>query len=300
MTWFFLSLACAFFSATIATLFKLILKKRNEFLVVWSMFAFALPVFFVVFLIVPKPHFGLALWKTVALMLPVEITAFLLYMRSLKISPLSLVFPFLGLTPVFTILTSFFILGETLSLYGIIGVFMVSFGAYTLNMRSIKDGLLAPIKNIYKEKGVFLMIIVAFLYGITATLGKRAVILSSPLSFPAVYFSIFFLILTPIAIVKLVGKKHEAKQNIENNTSLRIKNNILLFFVAGILFSATILLHYKAISLVKVSYMISVKRLSLVISVIYGGIVFKEKAMGYRILGSSIMVLGIAILSLTK
>ncbi|MBL7156776.1 MAG: DMT family transporter [Candidatus Omnitrophica bacterium] len=293
MSWFFLSLACAFFSATLAVIFKLALKKRDELSLVWLMFAFALPILLGAFLLAPIPRLGGLFWKTVAIMLPVEITAFLMYMRALKISPLSLVFPFLGLTPVFAILTSSVLLHEKLSLSGISGVIFVTAGAYLLNIRSMKDGALVPIKNICREKGVLLMIIVAFFYSFTSALGKKAVLLSNPQSFPVVYYGMFFAILTPIVLARAFRYRRSFRGDFE-------KKDILLILAAGVLFATAVLFHYKAISLAKVSYMISVKRLSLVISVLYGAIIFKEKNIGYRIFGSSIMVLGVLILALAK
>jgi uncharacterized membrane protein len=57
-----------------------------------------------------------------------------------------------------------------------------------------------------------------------------------------------------------------------------------------------IVTHLKAISLVEVSYMISVKRLSLIIGVIYGAVFFKETNIKERLLGSAIMVTGVVLI----
>jgi drug/metabolite transporter (DMT)-like permease len=54
--------------------------------------------------------------------------------------------------------------------------------------------------------------------------------------------------------------------------------------------------HMKAINLVEVSYMISVKRLSLLIGVIYGAVFFKETNIKERFLGSAIMLSGVILI----
>ena len=288
--WVFLSLACAFFTATTAMLSKIILRKKNELFVMWVIYAFSLPIFLIILIYQPKPQLTAMFWKTVAILLPLEITAFLLYLRALKLSPLSLVFPFLGLTPAFSILTSSIILKEKLALSAMGGVIMVSFGAYLLKAYTIrKGGILAPIKNIYKEKGPRLMVIVAFIYAFSAVLGKKAVLLSSPETFPAIYYSVFLAVITPIAYVKM------RRANI-----ILEKKDLFLFMLLGALFGIAILFHYKAVSLVNVSYMLSVKRLSLIISVFYGAVIFKEKNIAYRLMGSLVMLCGVVILLLCR
>ena len=288
MTWLFLSLACAFFAAITATLSKLLLRKKKALFVGWALFVSTLPFLFIAFRIYrPDVPLGQGIWKTIAIMAPLEIIAIFLYMKALKLSPLSLVFPFLGFTPVFSILTSFIILRERLSATAILGVCLVSVGAYTLNAHLFKKGFLEPIRNIYREKGSMLMVVVAFIYSITATLGKKAVLLSDPISFPLIYFAIVALLLTPLMYA-------------ENKASgIRLERaEILMIAAVGCSLGISMIFHFKAITLTKVSYMLSVKRLSLVLSVIYGAVIFKERNIGYRLLGSVIMLGGITILAI--
>ena len=288
--WVVLALACAFFTATLAVLSKIALRKKNELFVLWVVYAFSLPLFLILFIYQPKPHLTSTFWKILAILLPLEMGSFFLYLRALKLSPLSLVFPFLGLTPAFSILTSSLILKEKLSPVGMWGVILVSFGAYLLNAHTIRTGgILAPIKKIYREKGVRLMVLVAFIYSIASVLGKKAVLLSSPETFPAIYYSVFFVVITPLVYIKT----KRAKITLE-------KKDLFLFVAMGALFAIAILFHYKAISMVNVSYMLSVKRLSLLISVIYGAIIFREKNIAYRLAGSLVMLCGIVILLLYR
>jgi len=288
--WVVLSLACAFFTATLAVLSKIALRKKNELFVLWVIYAFSLPLFLILFIHQPKPHLASAFWKTVAVLMPIEIVAFFLYLRALKLSPLSLVFPFLGLTPAFSILTSSIILKEKVTPIGMWGVLLVSFGAYLLNANTIRTGgIFAPIKSIYREKGVRLMVLVAFIYSIASVLGKKAVLLSSPETFPAIYYSVFFAVITPLVYIKTKRA----------NITLERKD-LFLFVGMGALFAMAILFHYKAISQVNVSYMLSVKRLSLLISVIYGAIIFREKNIAYRLAGSLVMLCGVVILLLYR
>ncbi len=281
-------MACAFFTATTAALSKIILKKYNIFFTGWARFLFSLPIF-VALLCIFRPHFSFeaGFWKVVVFLLPFELTAFLLFLRALKLSPLSLTFPFLGLTPAFSIFFSRFLLGERANLFGIAGIALVTAGAYLLNIKFVKDGLLAPLKNIYREKGSMLMIFVALIYGATSVLGKKAILLSGPLSFAAVYYGIFFVIFAPLALAE------------EKKTKIKFEmKDTFLFLGLGVCFAAAMLFHFNAVVLTNVSYMVSVKRLSLVISVLYGGIIFHEKDIGSRMLGSMVILCGIMVISL--
>ena len=56
--------------------------------------------------------------------------------------------------------------------------------------------------------------------------------------------------------------------------------------------------HLKAISLVEVSYMVSVKRLNILFGVVFGAVFFMETNIKERFLGATVMVLGIILISI--
>ncbi len=68
--------------------------------------------------------------------------------------------------------------------------------------------------------------------------------------------------------------------------------------VAGLLFFVHALAHGFAICMVKASYMISVKRLSALIDIVYGRLFFKEKYMTVRLAGAGLMVAGAVLITL--
>jgi len=54
-----------------------------------------------------------------------------------------------------------------------------------------------------------------------------------------------------------------------------------------------------AINLTLVAYVISIKRLSIIFSVIFGFLLFKEKGFKERLTGAIIMVLGVILITLS-
>ena len=57
----------------------------------------------------------------------------LLYQRAMQLSPVSLSVPYLAFTPMLLLVTSYFLLGERPSWRGVLGVVVMTAGAYGLN-----------------------------------------------------------------------------------------------------------------------------------------------------------------------
>jgi drug/metabolite transporter (DMT)-like permease len=281
-TWVLLSIISAFTLATSDALTKKALTDSNEYLVAWFRLLFSLPLLLFLYIFVPIPKLDMEFYKAFALALPLEIIAMVLYIKALRISPLSLTLPFLALTPVFLIIISYLIIGEKVSFQGSMGIIFLAAGSYTLNIHEMQRGIFEPFKAIVKEKGSFLMVGVALIYSVTSSLGKMAIVHSSPLFFGVTYFIAVTVIFAPIAL--WMGKT-ELKSFIAGG---QVKG---LFF-PGIFYSVMIASHMIAISLTKVAYMISLKRTSLLIGVMYGYFFFKEKNIGERLSGVVLMLIG--------
>lgn len=286
MLWFYLSLTTAVTLATIDALSKYALKDSGEEAVAWVSWGFAVPFLLVMVPFIEIPPLDFTFWLSTIAALPLDVIAVLLYIKAIKVSPLSLTIPFLALTPIFLIATSFIMLGELPDPSGMAGIALITIGAYLLNINSLEKGILSPMKAIVKEKGSLLMIGVAFIYSITSNLGKIAVVHSSPLFFTVAYTTIFSIFFLPYVIFK------------ERKIVTVIKARIPLFLLIGFLFAIMSTVHFLAISLIEVSYMISVKRTSLIFSVLYGWLVFKEENIRERLLGSIVMVIGVILITL--
>jgi len=286
--WILWSLLSAFMTASNDALTKKALATHNEYLIAWLRLLWALPFLFAALAFTPIPLIDTIFFLAFFAALPLEVTATVLYVKALKISPLSLSVPFLSLTPIFLIVVPYLILGETISVPGVIGVALIAFGGYTLNIGQARKGLLAPFFAIGKERGSLYMIAVALIYSITATLGKLAIQHSSPLFFGIVYYSALATAMAPLAL--LMGREErKAMPPID-----AIKASIL----PGFCHATSIGAHMIAISLTQVAYMISVKRLSLLIGVLFGYLFFKETNIRERFLGTLLMIIGFALIIL--
>ena len=284
MLWFFLSLGAALSVATSDALSKYALKGCDEEVVAWARWGLAAPFLLLLFPFIAIPRLGREFWLITAAAVPLEIAAIIIYMKAIKISPLSLTIPFLALTPVFIIVTSFVFLGELPDLFGVAGIFLIAAGAYLLNIDSSMRSAWDPFRAILKEKGSLLMVVVAFIYSITSVLGKAAIIQSSPFFFALIYPVIIAIFLSPFALAGY-------RQNKE-----AVNGRPILFILIGLTNAVMIACHFWAVSLVEVAYMISIKRTSMVFAVLYGWLFFREVNLRERLLGSVVMAAGAALI----
>jgi drug/metabolite transporter (DMT)-like permease len=247
------------------------------------------------------PETDLVFWQTVGLLVPFEIFALLLYMQALKVSPLSLSIPFLAFTPVFIVLTGWLVLDEKVTIAGVLGILCTVTGAYVLHIKSSNKGLLEPLKAIAKEQGSRLMLAVAGIYSLTSVLGKKAIQHSDPIFFACFYF-VLLGIVTPLSLGALCwitnGFGSQNKQSTLWPFKKTGRNPWGAWWAVGLAQTIMVISHMWAIHLITAAYMIAVKRTSLIFSVIYGKLIFKEKEITQRLAGASLMVLGVGLIVL--
>lgn len=272
----------AFSLATADALSKRALKDNDELVIIWVREGYALPFLAFALLFVDIPALDQTFWLTVVSLIPLEVLALILYVRAIRLSPLSLSIPFMALSPVFIIFIAFVFLGEWPSRQGIFGILLIVIGAYMLNASASKLGALGPIKAIINEPGSILMIAVALIYSVTSTLGKVAIQHSSPL-----FFGFFYPFTLTVVLTVYVGARGKLPLVLSKPAT---------FLPIGLCTAAMIATHFLALSLTQVAYMISVKRTNLIFSVIYGKLLFKEKNIRERLLGSLIMIAGVVLI----
>jgi drug/metabolite transporter (DMT)-like permease len=284
--WIVYSLLTAFSLATSDALTKMALSSRDEYHVAWMRLLFAMPLLLVSLLFIEMPQLDSTFWMAVCAALPLEIIALILYTKALKVSPISLSVPFLALTPVFLIVTSALIVGESISTQGMAGIILMAAGSYSMNLHRVTEDLFAPIRAIWRERGSVMMIAVAFIYSFTSALGKLAIEHSSPIFFGAFYFFLLTIFFTPVAIVKNRAALHFRRRDLK------------VLMPLGFTYGLMIIFHMVAMSMAPVAYMISIKRTSLLFSMIYGFILFREGRIAQKSAGALLMMAGFVLIIL--
>lgn len=280
MTWFLLSLTAALSIAardvSIKTYNDLAPAEIAILELLWSV-----PYFATGCLMIEVPPLDQIFWWTFILSIPINVLAYGLYLYAIKTSPLSLTIPFLAFTPAFMILTGYFILAETINLWGGLGIGLIVLGGYILHFKKDQKNLWAPVTSFLHEKGSWLMLVVALLYSFAAVIGKKAIIHSSPLFFSYLFFLVFnLIILAGLSILRRINW-----QKIRRNSSRGLWLGTLLMI--------HITFHGLAIAVSTAVYMVAVKRSSILFSVLLSWLILKEADIRYRSLGTLLMFGGI-------
>ncbi|MBU1032656.1 MAG: DMT family transporter [Patescibacteria group bacterium] len=286
--WFAFAALNAFFESLKDATGKCATQKFDARTCAWSQHFFAAILLLLVAGIATKlPKLDSTFWLATLGSLSINTVTSILYMRALKLSPLSLVAPIVTLTPVFLLITSPIINREFPTVLGTVGVLIAVVGTYLLSANKRKKGILEPLKYIWKESGARLMLIVAAMWSISAPLDKVAVLHSTPLWYVAIINTLLALVLFPLLARGSVRTVF---------TSVGMKRLAPI----GIFFALSITFQMWAISLAFVPYVISIKRASGVFGVIWGKLFFKEAQIKERLLGALVILIGAVLVLLAS
>lgn len=246
-----------------------------------------LPFLLVGFLFYDVPRVSVNFYIVIIINAVVWLIALFLFMKALQMSDMSVSIPMLSFSPIFLLFVSYILLGEFPSLVGLAGIIVVVAGSYILNISSVKYGYLEPFKLIFRNKGIFYMLVAAFLFSITASLAKMAINLSNP-----AYFIFVHYLLTSVFLAILFFRKISTYKK-------HLKKSFKYFLVSGVAGAFSELAVSAAFSMAIVPYVISLKRINVIFSVIFGFLLFKEKNFKHAITGAIIMFIGAAMIILS-
>lgn len=290
MGWVLYSLICAFSLSLADAISKVILKREDYVNLAFLRWGSSLPFLFLFLLIhgINLPPLKISLLKILSILIPLEIIAVILYMKAYKESDLSLSAPFQSFTPAFVLIFSIPLLKEIPSVTGISGILLVTAGGYIMNVdQNFKKNILAPFSKLKIEKGPVYMLMVAGIYGLTSVLGKMGVIVTN-----STFFAVFYIFILSISffLLLLILRGFEILRVFKNPLALPL----------GFFMSIMIYTHFKAIELIDVAYMISIKRMSMIFSIFLGHFLLREEKFHARLLGGIVMFAGGILISFGK
>ena len=286
MQWIIYSFLTALFESLKDVLGKKSLEKCNEYIVAYALRLFALPFLLPLLFFTKEIVLGSGFWIALLTGGTLNLITTVLYMKAIKASDLSVTVPMVTFTPLFLLLTSPIIVGEFPPLKGILGILLIVFGSYLLHLKEKHKGILAPFKAIITEKGPRLMLVVAFIWSVTSNIDKVGIRNSSVVLW-AVAIHIF-IVITMVPLVWFTSRS-SIHQFVKQRNML-----IPLGFIDALKY----FFQLAALQFTLVAYVISIKRTSAILCVIFGALIFKEKGIKERLTGSVIMVAGVLLITL--
>ena len=222
-------------------------------------------------------------WIFIGILASIDITAAVIYFKGLKRGEISQLASFqTALLAFFPFLIGITFLSESVSILSGIGVLILSLGAYTV----ISDG-----KFSFKDKNrALILIFVASLlwsiYGITAKLAVD--------SFPPYLLAIFVFYLDDIYVW---GYNLESnRKGISGLKKIMNPKLVALVLLAGFCTGLGSLLTFFALKLGKASLALPVVYSSPLYVVLLSGRILKEKNIKIRLLGASMVILGVSMI----
>ena len=302
MFWFPLALSGAISQAIYSLSIKVLLRKTPPFFLAGYTFLAASLIFFPVILVTGIPPLGPGLVPALAVTVTINCVATVLYYRALSTTDLSLCVPFLAFTPVFLILTSFIILGEIPSPAGAAGIFLVTAGAF-LHTRSGRSACLgAPIQAFLHDPGIRSMFLVAFLYSISVNYDKEVVMNSSPLFSCGIFLFVMAVVFLLIARLTRTKETSAAMDpgapDPARSRPQFTRSPFFMYGAVGMVLAVEGISINIAYTVAIVPYVITVKRLSLFFSVLFGGLLLHEQQIRGRMFGALVMIAGAVVIGL--
>jgi drug/metabolite transporter (DMT)-like permease len=220
--------------------------------------------------------------------------------RALSSSDISLSIPMLSFTPLFLVGTAALLLGEYPSLIGVVGILVIVSGSYVLNTSAEHEKITDPFRVMISHPGVLGMLVVAFLYAVAINFDKMVVLNSDPYfgsGFVILLLGLSFAILAALerygllpALLRSTALAEGSKLPRENSASYRYLMGAGI--LTGVLITIEAVTINTAYLIQIVPYVIALKRMSIILVVAYGTIVFREKEIVRRFAGAGMMVLG--------
>lgn len=205
----------------------------------------------------------------------------LLYLRALHLSPLSSTMPLLALNPVFTLIISVVFWHQEISLLGLLGILVIVVGIYFVRLNNISvSGLLKPFSSMLNDQGSLSMLTVALLMSVSVNINKAMVLGSSPLiyAFSETAIGAF------VTWLMIQNKK---------DIWSSFKKHHLPLSGLGVLNGVSELALGQALAAGFPSYVIVIKRTSMVWSSIAGKLFYKETFNRYKVIGLLSIIIGV-------
>jgi drug/metabolite transporter (DMT)-like permease len=210
----------------------------------------------------------------------------LLLMRALQVSSMSLCIPFMAFTPVFLIVTGYVMIGELPSWVKLLGVGLIVIGSLVMHRRLFAEGWAAPLRAILREKGSRYILLVALILSVTNPIEKRLVTMSDPLT-QAFSYCVGLCILFAILAW---ARRTDCRAVMRTTPRWAV--------LAGVMDAAALLLQFFTYSYLAVVITISIKRAGIVLSVLAGWLIFRERQITDKLIAASVMLGGVLILYL--
>jgi uncharacterized membrane protein len=315
MTWLLFALGTTLLTSFLPICNKLLLRTQTPALVAWKINTFSLPLLTIGTWLFTQcrfnfahtglncttqiPHVDLTFFIALLISAFLNWGATLLSTHALKQADASLVTPLLTFNPAFTAIIAWIALREQPGLRESIGIVMLLFGTYLLDVQNAATNLFEPLRTLVRRPGTLLALAASACWGATTVLEKLAIEHTTPPGGPLVA-----LVSTIITVVLLtpdawLAWKHSDKTAvaIDQPESHPSKAQLSPLLVAIVIAGIAPLFGFTAIAQGYVGYVTAIFKLSTVLTLLWARMLLSEGNLRSRLLGTCVMLLGAALIA---
>lgn len=290
MNWFLLAFISAVFSAAAAVSEKKALFKLNaldfSFIVSLVTLLFTLPFFFgIQYSLIFKIEILILFIKTIF-----GAAAFLFVMKAIKNLEISEALPLLALTPGFVAVAGVLFINDSLKPTEWAAILLMLAGAYILEIQKGKRKLTDPFKTLSNFTKYAYVFSALALFTISSVLDR--VLLTDyklpPYTFTAMQ-QLFYALIFAVVFFFKQGNPMRAAKGLDRQT----------FYLITTIAILTVIYRYTQIEATKLApaaLVLSVKRLSVLLAVIFGGKLFRDENLKVRIAAVIVILAGTTLL----
>lgn len=279
--WVLFAFGSALFAGLTSVLAKCGIKKTDSdvatFIRTFVVLLFSILMVFIVGSFPTITQIGTKTWVFLILSGLATGASWLCYYRALQIGDVNKVVPIDKSSTILTIILAFIFLGEEISIVKAIAIPFIGVGTFLMIEK--KEG-----SSNDKEKGSYLIyaILSAVFASLTSILGKVGIEgvesnLGTAIRTVVVFFASFILVLC----------KHKQSKIKEID-----KNELLFIILSGIATGASWLCYYRALQEGNASVVVPIDKLSILVSIGFSAIFFKEKLTVKARIGLALIVVG--------
>ena len=210
-----------------------------------------------------------------------EVVYFLLLQRGYRDGDVSLVYPLArGTGPTLSVAGSILILGERPSMVALIGVAVIVSGIGVISTAGSRSGTRAPLSSVLYGLGVGVMIACFTVWDGWAV---------GTLGLPPIGYFWMAVVVQAILFTPLALRGH--------NVTSALRTNPVVITAIALLGPTSYMLALTAIQLSSVSLVAAAREVSVILVALGGAIFFGEKHVVQRVIGSAVVVSGVALLA---
>jgi len=210
-----------------------------------------------------------------------EVVYFLLLQRGYRDGDVSLVYPLArGTGPTLSVAGSILILGERPSMVALIGVAVIVSGIAFISTAGSRSGTRAPLSSVLYGLGVGVMIACFTVWDGWAV---------GTLGLPPIGYFWMAVVVQAILFTPLALRGH--------NVTSALRTNPVVITAIALLGPTSYMLALTAIQLSSVSLVAAAREVSVILVALGGAIFFGEKHVVQRVIGSAVVVSGVALLA---